>query len=300
MVEIDLSGPRPAAGTLDVQWVHGSRRRRNRTDPALQVHAYCSHTWLLRQSKDHTYEAPFVALLVGADRALLLDSGATHDASVREAVDRLLPPGHPLVVAHTHAHGDHRAGDGSFADRRDTTVVGTDPASVREFFGFTDWPAETVRFELGDRTLELTGLPGHERTSVAVWDPWSGLLFSGDTVYPGRLYVEDMPAFVDSLRRLVAFAEARPVAHVLGCHIEMTSRPGRDYPLGCRYQPDEPPPQLTVADLRAVRDAAEQVRDRRGIHSFDRFVIYHDPPRSALATQLVRARLATLRRRLSR
>jgi hydroxyacylglutathione hydrolase len=300
VVDIDLSGPRPAVGTLDIRWIHGSRSRRHPTDPPLQVHAYCPHTWLLRQSKDATFEAPFVAVLVGMDRALLLDSGATHDASVRETVDRLLPRRHPLVVAHTHAHGDHRAGDGSFADRSDTVVVGTDLASVRDFFGFTDWPARTVRFELGDRTLELVGIPGHEQSSVAVWDPWSGLLFTGDTVYPGRLYVEDMPAFTDSLQRLVAFGEARPVAHVLGCHIEMTSRPGSDYPFGCRYQPDEPPPQLTIADVRAVRDAAEQVRLRRGIHAFDSFVIYNDPPRRALARQAVRALLAALRHRLRR
>lgn len=300
MDDIDLSGPRPAPGTLDVRWLHGSPSRRRPTDPPLQVHAYCPFTWLLRQSKDRTFEAPFVALLVGTERALLLDSGATHDASVRAAVDRLLPPGHPLVVAHTHAHGDHRAGDESFAGRPDTVVVGTDPASVREFFGFDDWPAGTVRFELGDRTLELTGIPGHERSSVAVWDPWSGLLFTGDTVYPGRLYVEDMPAFVDSLQRLVAFAEARPVAHVVGCHIEMTGRPGRDHAFATRYQPDEPPLQLTVADLRAARDAAEQVRHRRGIHPFDRFVIYNDPPRRARAKPAVRAVLAALRHRLRR
>jgi glyoxylase-like metal-dependent hydrolase (beta-lactamase superfamily II) len=299
VVDLDLSGPRPATGTLDVRWIHGSRSRRRPTDPPVQVHAYCPHTWLLRQSKDATFEAPFLAL-VGTDRALLLDSGATRDRSVREAVDRLLPAGHPLVVAHTHAHRDHRTGDESFADRPDTVVVGMDLASVRDFFGFSDWPDATVRFELGDRTLELTGIPGHEQSSVAVWDPWSGLLFSGDTVYPGRLYVEDMPAFADSVRRLVDFAEARPVAHVLGCHIEMTRQPGRDYPFGCRYQPDEPPPQLTVADLRAVRDAAERVRDRRGIHRFDRFVIYHDPPRRALAGQVVRALTAAVRRRLSR
>ena len=46
-----------------------------------------------------------------------------------------------LVVAHTHGHGDHVAGDASFADRPDTVVVGHDVDSVRTFFGFADWPA---------------------------------------------------------------------------------------------------------------------------------------------------------------
>lgn len=67
-----------------------------------------------------------------------------------------------------------------------------------------------------------------------------------------------MPAFTDSLTRMVAFAGAREVTHVLGCHVEMTRTPGRDYPVGALYQPDEPPPQLTVDDLRAARRSASR------------------------------------------
>lgn len=69
--------------------------------------------------------------------------------------------------------------------------------------------------------------------------PVVGFLLTGDTVYPGRLYGFDMPAFVDSMDRLVEFAKARPVTHVMGCHIEMSTRPGRDYPIGANYQPQE-------------------------------------------------------------
>ena len=42
----------------------------------------------------------------------------------------------------------------------------------------------------------------------------------------------------------------------MGCHVEMTRTPGRDYPLGSTYQPDEPPLQMTVGQLGAVREAA--------------------------------------------
>ena len=49
----------------------------------------------------------------------------------------------------------------------------------------------------------------------------------------------------------------------------MTRTPGRDYPLGSRYQPDEPSPFMTVAQLRAVRDAFRTVARRPGIHRFD-------------------------------
>ena len=38
--------------------------------------------------------------------------------------------------------------------------------------------------------------------------------------------MEDMPAFVDSQRRLVDFAEGRNVTQVVDWHVEMTARPG--------------------------------------------------------------------------
>ena len=47
-------------------------------DPAIQVHRYDPpHTLVLRQNKAVHYEAPFIYLFCGDERALLLDSGAT-------------------------------------------------------------------------------------------------------------------------------------------------------------------------------------------------------------------------------
>jgi len=253
---------------LDVSWIHGSRSRRRHTDPPLQVHTLAPGTVLMRQSKDLTFEAPFILLLMGEQRALLLDTGATRDRLLRETVDALIGDSE-LVVAHTHGHGDHIAGDGTFADRPATTVVGTDEADVRAYFGFTGWPAEVVSFDLGDRIVDVLGIPGHQKASIAMYDDRTGLLHTGDTVYPGRIYVEDAEALLDSLDRLVAFAEEHDVAHILGCHIEMTLTPGRDHPLGCRYQPDEPSPFMTPDQLRRVRDEFRTVADRPGIHRFD-------------------------------
>lgn len=270
-------------GNLDVSWIHGSQDRRHPTDPPIQVHHYAPDTVLVRQSKDVHFEAPFLFLLFGSERAVLLDSGATADDSVRTTVDGLLAAwlaDHPaehyeLVVAHTHGHGDHVAGDAAFAGRPDTTVVGRDVDAVRAFFGFSDWPTQVVTFDLGGRELEVTGIPGHQPASIAVFDARTGLLLSGDSVLPGRLYVSDMPAYIDSMRRLVEFAEARQVSHILGCHIEMTVAPGRDYFPGCRYQPREPPLQMSVAQLRTVRDAAMSVAERKGVHRFDDFIVYN-------------------------
>lgn len=270
-------------GGLDVRWIHGSRSRRHPTDPPLQVHRYRDDTVVMRQSKDTTFEAPFVFLLFGDERALLLDTGAVKDGTLRQTVDQLIDdwltehphPEYQLVVAHTHGHGDHVAGDASFVDRPNTVLVGKSAEDVRAFFGFTGWPDQVVDFDLGERRLELIGIPGHHPASVALHDERTGLLFTGDSVYPGRIYVADFPAFVDSMSRLVEFVAARAVTHVLGCHIEMTREPRRDYFFGCRYQPEEPPLQMTVAQLRSIRDAAVAVADRRGRHRFDDFVLYN-------------------------
>jgi hydroxyacylglutathione hydrolase len=44
------------------------------------------------------------------------------------------------------------------------------------------------------------------------------------------------------------------------------------------YQPEEPPLQLGVADLRALRRAVEEVADTPGIHPYERFVDHHGVP----------------------
>jgi glyoxylase-like metal-dependent hydrolase (beta-lactamase superfamily II) len=302
---IDFRAAAPVIGDLDVRWIHGTAPGAADTDPAVQVHEYDPHTYVLRQSKAASYEAPFIYLLFGNDRAMVLDTGATKDSAIRETVDGLVTdwlernprPEYALVVAHTHAHGDHVAGDGSFADRPLTTVVGREPDAVREFFGFADWPGEVVTFDLGGRMLEVTGIPGHHPASIAIYDPWSGFLLSGDTVYRGRLYAYDFPEFVASLDRLVEFASARAVTYVMGCHIEMSRRPGRDYPIGSQYQPDEPVLQMTVEQLRTVRDAARSVADRPGVHKFDDFIIYNGPCRAAVIAQLARTAWRRVTRR---
>jgi glyoxylase-like metal-dependent hydrolase (beta-lactamase superfamily II) len=290
---IDFLTGAPVAGSLDVRWNHGAppARRRAQQEPRIQIHRYDEHTVILRQSKSVHYEAPFLYLLFGNDRALLLDTGATADPvlfPLRATVDGLVSDwlgAHPhedyeLVVAHTHGHHDHVAADGQFAGRPATTVVPPEADAVRAFFGFTSaWPAETVTFDLGGRVLEVLGSPGHHEAAVTFYDPWTGFLLTGDTVVPGRLFARDYPAFLATLDRMVAFAGNRPVTHVLGCHIEMTSRPGRDYPLGATYQPDERALELTAAQLAEIRDAAASAASRRGVHRFDDVVIYNEPRR---------------------
>jgi glyoxylase-like metal-dependent hydrolase (beta-lactamase superfamily II) len=299
---------------LDIVWAHGAPTARQDTDPPIQTHWVDPGTVVLRQSKAVSAEAPFLYLFLGNDRAILLDTGDTAETErcdVAGAVGALVADwranrprrgdGSPyeLVVAHTHAHHDHIKGDPQFARKPATTVVGPDLEAVQEFFGFRRWPKEVVTFDLGGRVLEITGIPGHHRTSIAVHDPWSGLLVTGDTVYPGRLYVEDMPAFVDSLERLVDLAAGRRVTAVMGCHLEMSRTAGRDFPFGARYQPDEAPLPMSVDQLVRIRDRAREVIDRPGEHRFDDVVIYNGRSTLPMLRLVARGGLATARRRWS-
>jgi hypothetical protein len=111
---------------LDVAWIHGSEAAKYNTDPDIQVHACDEHTYILRQNKAVHYEAPFMFLLFGADKAVLLDTGATADPRffpLRRTVDEIVdgwlaehphPDDYGLLVLHTHGHSDHVAGDGQF------------------------------------------------------------------------------------------------------------------------------------------------------------------------------------------
>ncbi|MFI6407460.1 MBL fold metallo-hydrolase [Streptomyces sp. NPDC050548] len=275
--------PRP----LDVRWIHGSPSAKHNTDPDIQVHAYDEHSYVLRQNKAVHYEAPFLYLLFGNERAVLVDTGATESPEwfpLRQVVDGLVDEwrarnprqDYSLLVLHSHAHGDHVAGDAQFAGRPDTVVVPADRAGAWPFFGFDRDPEGVARIDLGGRIIECLATPGHHETAVTYHDAHTGWLLTGDTLYPGRLYVDDWHAFTRTARRLVDFAAARRVTHVLGCHIEMTREPGVDYPVRTTYQPDEAPLPLTTHHLRQVLEATEDLNDRPGRHAHRDFIICRD------------------------
>ncbi|MGW8888723.1 MBL fold metallo-hydrolase [Streptomyces sp. NPDC055749] len=285
---VDFVSDAPEPRVLDVNWIHGSPSAKHNDDPDIQVHAYDEHTFILRQNMAINYEAPFLFLIFGNARAVLIDTGATESAEffpLRRVVDDLIGrwlaehprDGYTLLVLHTHAHGDHIAGDAQFTDRPHTMVVQPNLNSAWKYFGYADAPDRVAQVDLGGRVLECLATPGHHEAAVTYYDPHTGILLTGDTVYPGRLYVADWAAFGRTVDRLIAFADTRPVTHILGCHIEMTNEPGVDYPVLTTYQPDEPPLQMTTSQLRDIRAAIDEIGDRPGRHPFPDFVICHQP-----------------------
>src|SRR5215471_10552140 len=241
------------SGTMDVHWNEGSEDCVKNPQPPIQVHQYNAQTFILRESLCATYEAPFIYLLIGKTKALLIDTGAVADAKtmpLAETVISLLANGGsrlPLMVVHTHGHLDHRAGDDQFRTLPDVEVVATDLESVKSRFGLADWPNSIGQIDLGDRVVDVIPTPGHYVSHVAYYDRQTGLFFSGDFLLPGRLLIEDTGADLASARRVAEFVEQRPVAYVLGAHIELDES-GRTI-VGAHYRPNERPLQLTKQDL---------------------------------------------------
>lgn len=246
------------------------------------VWKYSEDTYILRQSLCTSFEGPFLYLLFGQDKVLLEDTGdggIPVQATVQGIIDDWLAAhgkaSIELVVAHSHGHGDHVAGDGQFANKPNTTVVGTSATAVQNFFGFTQWPDEVRTFDLGGRTLEIVPIPGHQAAHIAIYDPQDDLLLTGDTLYPGRLYVATFSQFKPSVHRLATFAQDgnHPIAFVLGTHIEMTTTAGDDYPFQAASHPNEHVLQLGLSHLVEL-DAAVQAMSGPANEVHDDFIIY--------------------------
>jgi hydroxyacylglutathione hydrolase len=249
-------------GSMDVHWSEGSPNCANDRQPPLQEHPYNTRTFILRENLCTTFEAPFMYLLIGSTKALLIDTGDIADPNVvplADTVMRLLPGAGPaklpLLVVHTHRHLDHRAGDVQFAHFSNAQVVGFDVDSVRSYYKFTDWPNGLAQIDLGDRTVDVIPSPGHNETEVSFYDSSTGLLFTGDFLMPARLLIDDTRADVASAERVAAFVKDRPISFVLGGHIEMNSD-GDLFPWESQYHPHEHVLQMTKDDVLALPTAA--------------------------------------------
>ncbi|TAJ17830.1 MAG: MBL fold metallo-hydrolase [Planctomycetota bacterium] len=239
-----MSQPAIAPQPFAAPWINGTQCA---TDPLIQVQQYDADTFVLRQSLCTNFEAPFMYLLFGTDKVLLQDTGnggIPIQATVQSIIDQwLLAHGQAsiqLIVSHSHGHGDHTKGDPQFVGKPNTTVVGTSQSAVAAFFSLTSWPLGSTAYDLGGgRIVDVLPLPGHQAAHIALYDRRTSLVFTGDSLYPGRLYISDFPVYRASMQRLADFLADKPIAHVLGTHIEMSSVPGVDFPLGSLVHPNE-------------------------------------------------------------
>ena len=102
-------------GSLPAQWNVGAKHCSKSLQPPLQVQRYEPQTYILRESLCVNPEGNFVYLLIGSQKALVIDTGAVADPGrmpLARTVLSLLP-----------------------------IEAGLRPPAVRAFFRFNHWPA---------------------------------------------------------------------------------------------------------------------------------------------------------------
>jgi hydroxyacylglutathione hydrolase len=239
--------------------------------PEWQVHEYNPNFYILRQSPCTDFEKPFIYLLFGKDKALLMDTGSRNGnlaptllRTIKNWLSRNGRSNIPLIVVHSHEHEDHTWGDAEIQAIKDpampVTFVPSEVEATKRFYGIEHWPTDIGHVDLGARVIDVIPIPGHSAASVAFYDRNTAILLAGDSLYPGRLYVRDFSGFQDSIERMIRFTEGKPVAQILGNHIEQSSTPFLDYPVGTMYQPNEHELALSRGSLLELEDALQSMR----------------------------------------
>lgn len=233
-------------------------------------------------------------LIKGEDRALLLDTGM--GICNIEPLIRELWPGE-LEVINCHRHFDHTGNNWRFGE----VYVADVPEALRQaetgcpheplanqtdedmfLFGYPEGfrpeeycvrpfravPVEDGHvFDLGGREVEVIYTPGHLEDHLMLFDRRGKILFSGDMIYLGAIYVQfdsdvmgrsDIGKYIDSLNKVEEkFPEIKAV---------YTSHNDFIMPPGC---------------IGTIRDALTVVRDGKaeGVPLHDeKYGYYDDPP----------------------
>lgn len=268
-----------ADALTDKRWIHGSPDCATNRDPPIEVFQFDADTYVLRQNKCVHFEAPFIYVLFGKHTVFIQDTGATEDPArfplydaIQGIIKRRGTPGMKMLVTHSHSHGDHKAGDAQFRGKPEVTLVEPTSAGVREYFKFNDWPNGEATIDLGGRKLIVQPAPGHQDEALIVYDSRTRWLLTGDTVYPGRLYARNWPAFRATAHKMVQFAAGHAVSAVMGTHIELSST-GEQYPAGTTYQPDEASLPMTTQDLIKLDELMQAAGDQPKEIVTKRFVV---------------------------
>ena len=194
----------------------------------------------------HQAEEVFSYLIVGTKQALLFDTGMGI-ADIRRIVSRLTS--RPVVVLNSHTHNDHVGGNWQFdfVYGMDTAFTRANAKGSREdaqaelgpdmicgalpkgfnpkTYATKPWRISAAvhdgfKINLGGRTLEIVATPGHTPDAICLLDRANGLLFTGDTYYPGPIWLfrpeTDLDAYIASVKRLAALTPQ--LQFVLGQH----------------------------------------------------------------------------------
>ena len=196
------------------------------------------------------WEETHCYLLLGSDRALLIDTGlgiGDIGAQVRELTDL------PVAAVATHVHWDHIGGHKYFPEfyahsAELAWLQGAFPLPLEAVKGmvahncdlpaafdlnayeiFQGNPARILEdgdvIDLGGRSLQVLHAPGHAPGHLCFWEAARGYLFSGDLVYQGTLFAHypstEPRHYLSSLEKVAAL----PVRRLLPGHHSLQLSP---------------------------------------------------------------------------
>ena len=161
-----------------------------------------SHTW--------RFEDDFVRffLLEGTEKAALIDSGANSPNALTLAktlTDK------PIILLNTHGDGDHISGTGAFSE----IYMHESDYGRKVSSQFPDVVLIKVNdndvIDLGDRPVTAIHIPGHTYGSLAFLDAKERVLYAGDSVQKGHIYMfgdhRDPKQFEASLNKLIEMTD---------------------------------------------------------------------------------------------
>ena len=288
MATLDFTSAEAAPGNMRFSWIHGSLSAKANTDVRVQVHRYNEHTYILRQNAAVHWEAPFMYLLFGDKQVVLLDTGATSEADyfpIRQTVDAVIERWQQannisdvqLIVVPLGSELSQTEGLGQFEDRPGTKIMAATASGRKSLMAGND----RISLDLGGRALTLLKTPGIDEFAITFYDPWTDLMFTGNTFYAGRLVIRDFAAYKDSLKRLVAFSDEQPVKWIMDGRIEMSDYPGVDYRLRSNFRPREHSLQMPASLLYEGYDIVHLINGKQDIRIHDEFIVMNGVGRGA-------------------
>lgn len=196
------------------------------------------------------WEETHCYLLIGNDRALLIDTGLGI-SNIHEQVRNLTDK--PITAVATHIHWDHIGGHKYFPDFyaheaeldwlkggfplpvqaiRNTVADRCELPVDFDFEGYEIFLGEPSRLlkdddtiDLGRRTIQVLHTPGHSPGHLCFWEAERGYLFSGDLVYKGTLFANyhstDPQNYLASLEKIAVL----PAKQLFPGHHSMDIRP---------------------------------------------------------------------------
>lgn len=169
-------------------------------------------------------------LIIGQERDALFDTGLGI-GDIKHLVETITD--HEILVINSHTHDDHVGGNWAFgnvlgmdtpfarqnakgsrvdaqAELDSGSVCGSLPpgfdakAHRTRPWHITRWIHDRDTVNLGGRTLQVIATPGHTPDAIALFDAQNGLLFTGDSYYPGPIWLYRPETDLDAYERSVA------------------------------------------------------------------------------------------------